>query len=52
MNHARIHQPSVASQLSECGGAGKGDGTREKKRAETGEKDGAETEKESREGEK
>jgi bacterioferritin-associated ferredoxin len=26
MNHARIHQPSVASQLSECGGAGTGCG--------------------------
>ncbi len=26
MNHSRIHQPSVASQLSECGGAGTGCG--------------------------
>ena len=26
MNHARIHQPQVASQLSECGGAGTGCG--------------------------
>src|SRR5579864_6951181 len=26
MNYARIHQPKVASQLSECGGAGTGCG--------------------------
>ena len=26
MNFARIHQPNVASQLSECGGAGTGCG--------------------------
>ena len=26
MNHTRIHQPTVASQLSECGGAGTGCG--------------------------
>ena len=26
INHARIHQPRVASQLSECGGAGTGCG--------------------------
>jgi len=26
MNYARIHQPSVPSQLSECGGAGTGCG--------------------------
>ena len=26
MNYARIHHPSVASQLSECGGAGTGCG--------------------------
>jgi len=26
LNHIRIHQPRVASQLSECGGAGTGCG--------------------------
>ncbi|MCH2213406.1 MAG: (2Fe-2S)-binding protein [Fuerstiella sp.] len=26
MNHVRIHRPGVASQLSECGGAGTGCG--------------------------
>jgi NAD(P)H-nitrite reductase large subunit len=26
LNHIRIHQPKVASQLSECGGAGTGCG--------------------------